>query len=225
MNEIDLKADFDDLLSTPRPLESLDSLIWKSLTSAADQAGHPWKEAVVATLRVTSQGSQNPYPEIRTIILRRVDEGPRTIDFHTDLRSPKVDQIRQAGDPASISWLFYDSASKIQLRLSGAATVISGAAAQAAWESVPEPARDNYRSVAAPGTIHAGDDPPPDDQRLVQPSEDSDSEDSDAGRRWFCVVRTTVTAADWLYLRRGGHVRASVNYSANGRATSRWVMP
>ncbi|QDV63595.1 PNPOx family protein [Crateriforma conspicua] len=220
MNEIDLQADFDDLLSAPRPLESLDSLIWKTLASAADQAGHPWKEAAVATLQTPTQASQTPCPEIRTIILRRVDEDARTIDFHTDLRSPKVDQIRHAGDPSPISWLFYDSSSKIQLRLSGTATVVSGAAAQAAWESVREPARDNYRSAAAPGTFHAGDDPPSDDQRLVQWSEDSD-----AGRRWFCIVRTTITTADWLYLRRGGHVRASVNYSTTGRSTGRWVMP
>ena len=82
---------------------------WGFLSTAVKDAAHEYHLFTLSTIN----GSN---PEIRTVVLRDVDINNYQISFHTDIRSPKYKQMKK--NP-NIGALFYDSLSKIQLRLKG----------------------------------------------------------------------------------------------------------
>jgi len=61
--------------------------------------------------------------------------------------------------------------------------------------------------------------PPDTSDRIVTAAE------SERGRDNFRIIRTTVRHVDWLYLRRGAHVRAHLDYQASPHESCRWVVP
>ena len=212
---MELQVDFDTLLKSPRPLEGLDPLVWQTLTAGAKSKDHPWNVGAVSTIGLDR--SEMQFPQARSVILRSV--GARTLDFHTDARSAKVAQISASSTPAPICWLFYDPAAKIQLRLDGVAEILDGHPADEAWREVPLSSRSAYLSVSPPGLAVRGPQPPDTRDRFVPQAE------SERGRTNFRIVRTRAVFADWLYLRREGHVRASLSYPESGEVLCRWLVP
>ena len=67
---------------------------------------HPFRQLVVATKSLDDV-------ELRTVVLRKWVLKRRTIIFHTDIRSPKVKELK---DAPNCSLLFYSKADKLQLR-------------------------------------------------------------------------------------------------------------
>ena len=80
----------------------IDELLKKSIKTAK----HPFHQCVVASL-------ENGMIQQRTVVLRRWVLKRRSLIFHTDYRSPKVQQIKKNPD---CSILFYSKPDKIQLR-------------------------------------------------------------------------------------------------------------
>ena len=212
---MELQAAFDVLLTSDSALDGLDALIWQSLAAGAISAGHPWANGCLTTLSVSATG--RVCPSSRTVVLRRCDIAERSIDCHTDLRSAKVHELAAQG--GEVCWLFYDQASRIQLRLQGVAHVLNDRSVDADWENVSSLSRSAYLSVEIPGKAVAGQQPPSTKDRFVDPQE------SERGRDNFRVVRTKIEAADWLYLKYGGHVRASFRYVEGGVAEASWLVP
>ena len=210
-----LQAAFDLLLSSETPLDGMDALIWQSLAAGATGNKHPWSIGCLMTIQKTSDDSHCPCG--RTVVLRRCDIVARTIDFHTDVRSAKVKELESSG--GAICWLFYEPSTKIQLRLQGSAIVVNDKHADAAWEAVTLQSRSAYLSVDPPGKQVLSQQPPSTADRFLNQSE------SEVGRENFRLVRTQVQSVDWLYLRQGGHVRASLAYGAKGSTDVSWLVP
>lgn len=208
-----LRSAFDLLLASKDPLSGMDALVWQSLSGGACSKKHPWNEGTFSTIAMN--GTSLTRPKSRTVILRKADRSTLSIDFHTDIRSAKTKQL----DNENVCWLFYASATKIQLRLEGAAALIDGEEADFAWAQTSIRSRSAYLSLASPGTVVTDQHPPDTSDRSVSLSE------SERGRTNFRIVRTKITSADWLYLRREGHVRAQLIYKDAGVCDGHWLVP
>ncbi len=210
-----LQTAFDLLLSSEKPLDGMDTLIWQSLEGGATGNKHPWSIGCLMTIKKT--GDDSHCPSGRTVVLRGCDVFSRTVDFYTDVRSAKVKELELSG--GALCWLFYEPSTKIQLRLQGTATVVNDQRADAAWEAVTLQSRSAYLSVDPPGKQVWSQQPPSTAERFLNQSE------SEVGRESFRLVRTQVHSVDWLYLRQGGHVRASLTYGAQGSDEVCWLVP
>ena len=212
-----LRSAFDVMLASEQPLALIDDLIWQNLVAGARSNKHPWNEGCFSTVEFGDTGTVAP--RTRTVILRRADRDLRTIDLHTDVRSAKIRQLDAGQQPAAVCWLFYQSSSKIQLRLEGTAELINDQRADAAWQQATLPSRSAYLSIQPPGLVGSDRQPPDTSDRIVTAAE------SERGRDNFRIIRTTVRHVDWLYLRRGAHVRAHLDYQASPHESCRWVVP
>jgi len=175
--------------------------IWFSLAEGVKHGTHPFHTPVLANVFEKD-------PDVRTVVLRRVDETQRQIMFHTDIRSPKVSMLRT--NPR-VAWLFYDREAKVQLRLYGVASIHSAdGIAATRWKDSTKNSRQCYLTPDAPGSALS-----------VQSAEPSGAND---GYDNFAVISCEVSAIDWLFLRAGGHLRARFDWSSdvwNGK----WIAP
>lgn len=205
-----MATEFDSHLKS-RSLEELDALIWRILADAVSSPDHPWNLAAFSTVSSTST------PACRTVVLREANSAARTIACYTDVRSQKVDDLHSQKRPHA-AWMFYDRDSKIQLRIEGETQVISGAEADQAWNDTSVESRAAYLSIATPGLVTEERSPPDTGDRIVS------RDQSERGRQNFRIVRSDVRHIDWLYLKRDGHMRATINY-LDGQPVARWLVP
>ena len=153
-------------------------------------------------------------PRVRTVVLRHADAAARTIACHTDRRSSKVSEVLRA---PSTSWHFYDRGRKLQLVMSGAASVhTDDAFADGCWQRTTAGGRARYTRAERPGESVAQ---PP----AAPVSVDCDSIETTARDR-FAAVRCHVTFLDWLYLSASGHRRAQFRWHGES-VVARWVTP
>lgn len=209
-----LHSVFESAIESANPLQRIESSIWESLAVAATSSRHPWNHGVFNTVEI-SDGS---IAEIRsrTVILRSSNCEAKTIECHTDVRSKKVQDLNSN---SVASWTFYDSKSKIQLRVAGTARVFNGERADQAWSSTSLRSRSSYLSIAEPGSIFGSDKPPSTGDRFVA------QEESERGRKNFRLVQFQVEEIDFLYLRRTGHVRMKACYSSKDATDLAWLIP
>jgi len=149
-------------------------------------------------------------PKVRTVVLRAVDVGARTLRFHTDCRSEKAGEITANPQMAIIG---YDAGHKIQLRLSGRATLHFGAGdalAEQAWAATPDRSRVGYRQAVGPGAALA--------TGAIEAAPLPD------GFEHFIAVSFAVNSIEWLYLAHGGHRRARFTWR-DGAQSSTWLAP
>lgn len=212
-----LRTAFDLQMESEIPLSGLDSLIWQSLSEGAKSSEHPWNLGYLSTIDGLARDSVRP--RSRTVVLREANRQTLTIDCHTDVRSDKVRQLTAQSQPSPVSWLFYEASTKIQLRLDGVAEVVNDDEADGAWQKTMLQTRSSYLSIRTPGERSEGDQAPGTDDRVVSQAE------SERGRANFRIVRMHVIHADWLCLRREGHLRAKIDYNADGKAEVYWVVP
>jgi hypothetical protein len=186
-------------------LNELEQDIWQRLSQV-------FRYGVLATQR--TQG-----PGVRTVVIRKVVPQERTLFFHTDRRSAKVAELTE--NPA-VGWLFYDDASKIQIRLEARATLhCDDTLANEAWQQTSLLNRREYLATLPPST--------PVNEPLSGLSEsllerELTREESEKGRLNFMVVTNRVHTVDWLHLDRQGNQRAQFNYTENA-VSVRWVIP
>lgn len=182
-------------------LERLAAMIWDALEASVDEPGSPFRTAALASLGESG-------PAVRLVVLREVDPFRRTLSFCTDWRSPK--RIQMESDPR-VSWLFYDPASEVQVRVYGRVALDRDSeAVSARWGIIPDVARLRYASPLSPGS--------PIDAPLGLPR------DPDSGRGNFTRVTCTVDAMDWLRLDPTGHLRAGLRWSGSGWCAD-WLAP
>jgi pyridoxamine 5'-phosphate oxidase len=185
-------------------LAQLEDNLWRRLLNGAVHPKDAFHTGALATIGPDG-------PAVRTVVLRQVLPEAKVLICHTDRRSDKVRDIQH--DPR-ISWHFYDPAARLQLRLQGTAELLTtGPEVDQAWANTHAEARKCYCSLAGPGA------PLPYPGTGLE--SDWDYPGGDAGREQFCVVRSQVTQAEWLWLNRAGHRRARFGYG--GGAT--WIVP
>jgi len=190
----------------PLPDETLAGIAneaWLRLSHGAADRRTAFHRMQVATL-----GHQG-WPELRSVILRDVDEPTRRVAFHTDQRSAKASEIIADG---RITLHFWDARTDLQLRMWGqAALETEGAAVEKAWSGLSPRQRLVYAALHAPGhVLTLADEADPPHPRLE-------------GRGAFALVSVTVARFEWLQLRSTGHRRARFDWQKGWQG--RWLAP
>jgi len=174
--------------------------IWEGLGVALRSPGHPWRTPVLTTAGDEGGG--------RVIVLRGASELSRELEFHTDIRSSKVEALRVS---PRAGWVFYSAEWQVQLRVRARARLhVGDSVSSEAWDRVPEASRTSYSASQAPGTPV----PHPYQGQYLQKT----------GRDNFAVVCTVVETLDWLWLNPSGHRRARWEWGGAGWSAE-WLVP
>jgi hypothetical protein len=197
----------------PRSLDAFLHLAWDELSRAAGSAKHGFHLPVVASVRTDA-----PLPDARTVVLRQVDRAQRLLIAHTDVRSPKVEQLEKCPEAM---WVFYDPSLKLQLRVSGHTRIeIDTPLAQQRWEASNESSRRCYLAPHVPG--QPSDEPSVNLPEHVQQRVPSMAE-TEPGRVNFAAVVTTARTLDVLWLHHAGHYRARYDWKDAGSLDATWL--
>jgi hypothetical protein len=194
-------------------LEDIWDNAWAMLVLGATDATDPFHTPVLGTV-------SPPGCSVRTVVLRRIIPAERILICHTDLRSDKVQEIQR--NPRA-SWLFYHSRQKVQLRLTGQATLhTADELADQQWAASALTSRRTYCAVDRPGAPSNGPTSGlPEPLLLTEPT----WAESEAGRTNFTVIACRVDFMDWLYLRaEKGHLRAQFTWRGD-ELSATWVVP
>jgi len=181
---------------------------FSALSEAVKTAKHEYHSFSFATLRLNK-------PEIRTVILREIDNQKNTIAFHSDIRSSKLDDIKMNNN---VSALFYDKVRRIQLRISGEASIDKGSPKlKSSWDAMKPESKLCYMGPYAPSKEL--------NSFLVNlPNHNAQniSAKSDAlGYSRFCKITIKIKSMDWLHLKHTGHER--LLFSFDKKITSKWI--
>jgi pyridoxamine 5'-phosphate oxidase len=201
-------------LNDPPELDSLLETAWEAARAGVRESRHGWHQASIAS------NGPGGMPEVRTVVLRSVDSETRSLGFHTDARSGKIEQF-ETDDRVGL--LLYDRDQRIQLRGRGKATVHrDDAFADAAWAASSLSSRRCYLAPHAPSSVLPVFSPNlPGDLLHHIPDEAT----SEAGREHFALVRCQLDLLEWLHLRHDGHVRARFQWDGVGDCTACWLAP
>ena len=190
--------------------ENIDAMAWQELNAAANDPHAGFRYLNVCTI------DSELKPQARMMVLRRTDHPNRLLEFHTDIRSAKWQEL--AINPAA-TVLGFCSQSRLQLRLQGyfkrhdpASTL-----AEQTWQGLPVWTRRSY----------AGG--PPGEESLFPRDQNRHAEieeNGEDGKRHFGVLVFQAESLDWFQLQRNDNRRARLIYSATGILTSfTWVNP
>ncbi len=186
-------------------LGAVEAALWRKLTHSVRDRDAGWRTPVLATVSPEGQ------PEARILVLRGVDPAMRRVVLYTDLRSAKVHSIRSSPVVSLVFWCPRDS---VQLRGSGSCRIRSaGEGVEAAWAQVPEVARDNYRTVDAPGR-----------RRTTPAAERARDGLAGAGREAFALLEIEIDRLDWLRIGESHHRRALFDWNGIAWAAD-WAVP
>ena len=153
----------------------------------------------------------------RVVVLRKADYQNNFIQYHSDIRSSKINKIKK--NP-NCSILFYGKQEKIQLRFKAECKVyFKDEITKESWEKTGHISRKCYLVTSGPGT------------ESLTPTSGLDNkfdsfnftkEESEAGYKNFCVIRCKVKSIEWLYLAAKGHRRAIFDLENNKK---NWLVP
>ena len=130
------------VFSTAMPPLKLENT-WRMLERGALWSDDPFHWPVLGT-------ALNEGCSLRTVILRHASAKDRILVCHTDSRAPKVEEIRKL---PQTSWLFYHPEKKIQVRITGQATLHDDDPfADQQWADSSVTSRINYCASQPPGT-------------------------------------------------------------------------
>lgn len=177
---------------------------WLMLVRGAADRRAPFHTPVVASL------GQDGLPQARTVVLRHADRLARALRFHTDIRSAKVKEF--AANP-HVQILAYDAHHKVQLRVSGKASVHQqDDYARSAWNGSQITSQLCYRQEIAPGQPAS-----------ALPAALTAAAAHD-GQQNFSAVEVKIDAMEWLYLEVRGHRRARFVWNEDKLSAS-WLAP
>jgi hypothetical protein len=193
-------------------LEQVLSETWKMLQRGANRFNDPFHWPVLGT--TGKDGSS-----LRTVILRQVSLPDRVLVCHTDLRANKVQEIARC---RNVCWLFYHPKKKIQLRVSGPATLhTDDRIADEHWAAASITSRLNYCATAPPGSVVDRPSSGLPDLLLKKAPALLETE---SGRKNFMVIAGRIQSLDWLQLSILGNRRARFDWPSSGMNAT-WLIP
>jgi pyridoxine/pyridoxamine 5'-phosphate oxidase len=199
--------------STTASLEHLQQQAWAILQTDSQKPGDVFYTGTLGT----QSGSG---VSLRTVVVREVNPLEKTIICYSDKRASKIQEIEI--NP-SVSFLFWDSERKIQLRLSGTATIhTTSELTNQHWAQTSPSNRRSYLAIPAPGSSQS--EPTsglPDGLDTREPTQD----ESEQGRSNFAVIVSRIQQLDWLHLAKSGHRRAIFQYEAGELVDASWIIP
>jgi len=155
--------------------------------------------------------------EARSVVLRNFDKEKNIIRFHTDYRSPKLNDIKN--NPNTVC-LVYSYKLKTQLRIKTHSSVhYKDSIWNTAWDSTGLSSRKCYLTKYDPSrNIDEKDDGLPFELKGKTPS----LKQSEEGKKNFCVVDNKILEVDYLYLKSSGHERMQLDFNSNKFS---WMAP
>ena len=176
---------------------------------------------------VTNRGSQFRIPTFicgdqssfdgRIVVLRKSDQQNRLVQFHSDIRSDKIEKLKKNPNAAM---LFYDKEEKIQVRLKVECTVNhNNDVTKESWSKTQHISRKCYLVDNGPGTES---DLPTSGLKPELDNFDYTKEQSEEGYKNFTVIQCKIKTIEWLYLAAKGHRRAKFNLENN---KDTWLVP
>ncbi|WP_231638489.1 pyridoxamine 5'-phosphate oxidase family protein [Pantoea sp. SM3] len=190
--------------------ENIDAMAWQELNAAANDPHAGFRYLNVCTINSELK------PQARMMVLRRTDNLKRLLEFHTDIRSAKWQEL--AINPAA-TVLSFCSQTRLQLRLQGHFKQYEPASALAeqTWLGLSVWTRRSYTGG------------PPGDALLSQREpvrHTQDEEGGEDGQRHFGVLVFQAESLDWFQLQRNDNRRARLIYTSSGILTSfQWINP
>ena len=153
----------------------------------------------------------------RIVVLRKSDKENNVLQFHTDLRSPKVNILKKNNNA---SLVFYDKEEKIQLRVKVTCKINNkNSIAEESWKKTQHISRRCYLTDSGPGSISENP-----TSGMISKLEDFDytMEQSEKGYENFTVIKCEIKSIEWLYLAAKGHRRAIFDFEKN---KNNWLVP
>jgi pyridoxamine 5'-phosphate oxidase len=191
-------------------IDELEKDCWIQLVNGAIKSSSPFHTPCVATLN-------NKSLSIRTVVLRKAFPLLKELRFHTDIRSNKWIEL-QNND--SISALFYDASTRVQIRVKGRAILhFNDTITAEAWGKTTLSSRRCYLTEASPSSFST--------TPTSGLSEEIEQEkftlaESEMGAKNFGIVSIQVKSMEWLWLNHAGHRRAFFDYEHD---CFRWMIP
>ncbi len=191
-------------------IDKLEKDCWIQLVNGSIKSRSPFHTPCVATLT-------NGALSMRTVVLRKAFPLLKELRFHTDIRSNKWKEL-QNND--SISALFYDASTRVQIRVNGKAILhFNDTITSEAWQKTTLSSRRCYLTQASPSSFSA--------IPTSGLSEEIEQEkftlaDSEAGAKYFGIVSIQVESMEWLWLNHAGHRRAFFDYVHD---SYKWMIP
>ena len=154
----------------------------------------------------------------RVVVLRKADQKNNFVQFHSDIRSPKIKKIKK--NP-NCSILFYGKKEKIQLRLKTECEVnFNNEITKESWKKTGHVSRKCYLVTNGPGTVS---EKPTSGLDSKFDNFDFTKEEGEEGYKNFSVIKCKIKSIEWLYLAAKGHRRALINFEGSKKFT--WLVP
>ena len=142
----------------------------------------------------------NGGPQVRTVVLRAADPAAAWIRFHTDIRSPKIEEIRRQ---PRVALLGYDPVFKLQVRMDAIVAIHhKDPLSRQGWERTPPHSRALYASKRVPGEALKQD--------VVYPAHPPINDLDDPAYNHFALVHCAIEVIDLLELDTEGHRRGTL---------------
>jgi hypothetical protein len=195
------------------PLNEIQESAWTLLVQGSQTPGDAFYTGTLGTQAGDSVS-------LRTVVLREADAVQKSLICYSDKRAAKIQELNT--NP-QVSFMFWDSERKIQLRLSGTAKVhLTDTLAEEHWQQASLSNRRSYLAIPAPGSPQPG---PTSGLPAGLDTREPSKEETESGRANFAVISIQVQHLDWLHLAKGGHRRAMFSYEEGKMAEASWVIP
>ena len=153
----------------------------------------------------------------RIVVLRKSDQKDKIIQFHSDIRSDKIEKLKKNSKAAM---LFYDKVEKIQVRLKVQCVVNhNNEITKESWSKTQHISRKCYLVDNGPGTES---DIPTSGLKPELDNFDYTKEQSEEGYKNFTVIQCKIKSIEWLYLAAKGHRRARFDLESD---KDTWLVP
>lgn len=196
----------------PAFYDNLDATLaeaWRCLSEGAVRRRSGFHHPTIAT--IGADGG----PRLRTMILRAVDVGRRSLRLHTDIRAEKVADL--TADPR-LAVHAYDPGLKLQVRMTGRGRIHhADAVAEAGWRNSQPMSQACYGTWPAPGSVIG------EGGAFSLPA--SHTPELAAGEANFAALVVTVETLETLYLAHRGHRRALFAWGGASLVRKAWLAP
>ena len=153
----------------------------------------------------------------RIVVLRKSDQLNNTVQFHSDIRSDKIEKLKKNPKAAM---LFYDKDEKIQVRLKIECVVNhNNEITKESWSKTQHISRKCYLVDNGPGSESAS---PTSGLKPELDNFEFTLEQSEEGYKNFTVIQCKIKLIEWLYLAAKGHRRARFNLETK---KDTWLVP
>ena len=191
--------------------DEIEKKIWNLLTRAVNDRNSEFRNPVFIC-------GNNIDVDGRVVVLRKADQKNRFLQFHSDIRSSKINFIK---NKSSCSLLFYGKKEKIQLRMRVNAKIhYKDEITESSWKKTGHISRKCYLVSNPPGSVSAS---PTSGLSEKFDKFDFSIEESEKGYENFCVIKCKINTIEWLYLAARGHRRALIDLKNTTKFS--WLIP